>query len=214
MNRASSTAPAFFEQAPVAAAGAARPRPGSVPRTAPCESWTLTAEQVERWLKRARTGEDLVYAHGPTLIDGAAAALVRRLAATKEAVPWQRRVDDRTRDYLIRRNRVRVVRDMPPEPPRVNAEMLIVLVELQDAAAGRRRCPSDAGIAARTGLDVRQVKYQMEKLRRDRLVETRIVPCKTDAKFRIVKIVATGMETAGPEDVPDGRPIQPNRGRQ
>jgi hypothetical protein len=178
------------------AAPAAAPRANSSRRQQPVESWALPAEQVERWLKSARVGDQLVYARGPSLIGCAAAELVRRLAREGAVYPFPRRFDEQCSDYIVRLLRVRVVTQRTPV---VDPNMLAVLVVIQDAAALGERCPSDAAIAAETGLSADQVKWQLKKLMAARMIEKRIVACTTDPKFRVVRVVATGAETRGPQ---------------
>jgi hypothetical protein len=177
-------------------APAATPRVNSGRRQQPVESWTLPAEQVERWLKSARVGDQLVYARGPSLIGGAAAELVRRLAREGAVYPFPRRFDEDCSDYIVRLLRVRVVTQRPPA---IDQNMLAVLVVIQDAAAGGERCPSDAAIAAETGLTADQVKWQLKKLEAARMIIKRVVAARGDSRFRIVRVVATGAETRGPQ---------------
>lgn len=170
------------------------------PKRPAVESWTLTAEAVERWVKGAQTGEQLVYAHGPNLIDGAVAARVRELAAISEVLPRQRRAADGSLDYFVIRNRVRVVR-----PPRQGPAAIVlgdheraILMKLKEAARTGQRCPSDSALGFAVGLRPDQAKWQLRKLTQKGLIKTRVVTTPTNPKFRIVTIVETGFETAAP----------------
>lgn len=164
------------------------------------ESWTLTGDQVDQWLKRARPGEVLVYAHGPSLIQGAAAARIRALIKSDDVIPLpQRRSADGGFDYRVVRNRVRTVRNAPV---RLDAGMRGVLDLLTEAAAQGRRCPSDADMGARLGGTPDQVKWAVRRLVAGKWIETRIVGTPRNSKFRVVRILSTGAETAlpGPQE--------------
>lgn len=166
-------------------------------RAAPVESWTITEADVDAWLSHARQGDVLVYAHGPSLIQGAAAARIRALIEARDvlALP-QRRVADGGFDYRVVRHRVRVVTERAPV---CDPNMLAVLTELQDDAQRGRRCRSDDELGEATGLSANQVKWQLKKLEAAGMIERRTLHVAGDAKFRVVKVIATGMETRGPE---------------
>lgn len=178
--------------------GGAYARRGS--RTA-VESWTLTVVQVERWLRSARQGDVLAYAHGPTLVQGDAAARIRKLIDSGEVIALpQRRADDGGFDYRVVRNRVRVVK-----PPRAVANDVLgnpaaqaIFDRLQLAVERAERCPSDAALATGAGCTIDQAKWQLKKLAGAGLIATRAVPTQVDPKFRVVTICATGAETALP----------------
>lgn len=157
------------------------------------ECWTVTAADIDAWLKTAQPGEAFVYAHGPQLVQGGAAARVTELTAKGEVTPHHKRASDGGFDFLIRRNRMQVRR-----APVCDPNMLAVLVVLQDAAANRERCPSDAEIGEATGLTADQVKWQLKKLEGAAFIIRRTVRAKADPRFRVVTVVATGASTAGP----------------
>jgi hypothetical protein len=188
-----SSAPAFGfgpsgHSAPIAAAA----------RRTAVESWTVTEGDIDAWLKTARIGETFVYCHGPQLVQGAAAARVRALADAGEVIPHNKRAGDGGLDFFVRRNRVRVVTQRAPV---CDPQMMAVLLVIQDAAQDGRQCPTDVDIAADTDLHVEQVKWALRKLVDAKFIERRTVavPGKGTARFRIVKVIATGMETAGPQ---------------
>jgi hypothetical protein len=164
-------------------------------RPAAVESWTATAADVEAWMKHAAPGDRMVYASGPTLVQGAAAALVRKLADAREVASHNRRNPDGVLEYVIIRNRVRVVTQRAPV---CNPLMMAVLIELQDDAQNHRRCRSDAELGEATGMTADQVKWQLKKLGEAKMIERRIVPTPGDLRFRVVKVLATGAETALP----------------
>jgi DNA-binding MarR family transcriptional regulator len=84
--------------------------------------------------------------------------------------------------------------------PVCTPDMMAVLVELQDDAQNHRRCRSDADLGEATGMTADQVKWQLKKLEARRMIERRTVPKRpATARFRVVKVVATGAETAGPQ---------------
>lgn len=158
------------------------------------ESWTITATDVDAWLRSARPGESLVYAHGPQLVQGGAAARVTELTRTGEVTPHHKRADDGGFDFIIRRNRVQAA----PRPPVCDPVMLSVLCVLQDAAAKGERCPSDAAIGEATDLTADQVKWQLKKLKASGFIACETVRTKADPRFRQVTVIATGAKTAGP----------------
>jgi hypothetical protein len=91
------------------------------------------------------------------------------------------------------------VRVVTQRAPVCDPNMLAVLVVIQDAAANGERCPSDAAIGAETGLTADQVKWQIKKLAAAKIIAKRVVAAPGDSRFRIVKVIATGAETRGPE---------------
>jgi hypothetical protein len=191
------SAPAFFAGAGGDAVGLGFHAPAAGRRSPAVESWTATAADVEAWLKRAKPGDRFVYATGPTLIQGAAAALVRKLRDAGEIASHnQRNRHSNVLEYVAIRNRVRVVTQRPPV---CCPNMMAVLVELQEAAQAGARCPSDSEIGDRAGLTSGQVKWQLEKLEAAKMIERRNVPAPGDSRFRVVKVIATGAETAGPQ---------------
>jgi hypothetical protein len=191
------SAPAFFAGAGGDAGGLGFHAPAAGRRPAAVESWTATAADVEAWMAAAKPGDRFVYATGPTLIQGAAAALVRKLRDAGEIASHnQRNRFSNALEYVAIRNRVRVVTQRAPV---CCPNMMAVLVELQNAAQAGIRCPSDSEIGARTGLTGGQVKWQLEKLEAAKMIERRNVPAPSDSRFRVVKVIATGAETAGPQ---------------
>lgn len=161
------------------------------------ESWTSTAADVDAWLDRAKQGDVLIYAHGPTLIQGAAAARIRKMIDDGDVVALpQRRCADGGFDYRVARNRARLVSQRAPV---CDPTMMRVLLEVQADAAAHRRCRSDAELGQATGLTADQVKWQLKKLEAGKFIARRTVGCRADPKFRVVKVVATGAETAMPE---------------
>jgi hypothetical protein len=194
-----SSAPAFgfASGGPASTRHVGGERPSEQPRrTRPVESWTATEADVLAWLDSARQGDRFIYAHGPSLIQGAAAALVGRLKDTGEIVPHNKRSEDGGFDFIVIRNRVRTV---TARPPVCDPHMMAVLLVAQEAAAAGERCPSDAEIGARTALSADQVKWQLKKLEAGRFIARRFVPTAAEPKFRVVKVIATGAETAGPD---------------
>lgn len=162
------------------------------------ESWTMTADQVDAWLKAASVGDVLRYAHGPSLIQGAAAKRVRDAIDLGEVIPLpQKRCDDGGFDYRVVRNRVRVVRNVPSA---LDAGMRAVLQLLTEAAELGRVAPSDSAMGAALGGTPDQVKWALRKLVAGKWIETRIQASPRNPKFRVVKICATGVQTAGPGD--------------
>lgn len=160
------------------------------------ECWTSTAADVEAWLKTARPGDLFVYAKGPNLIQGAAAALVGHLHRAGEVCPQLRREKTTgSLEYVCIRNRVRV---STRRAPVCDEHMMSVLLAVQSAAEAGQRCPSDADIAGTVDLSPDQVKWQLKKLEDSRFIERRTVRAGGEQRFRIVRVTATGCETAGP----------------
>lgn len=163
----------------------------------PCESWTCTESDLEAWLKNARTGDRFVYARGPSLIQGAAAAKVKALRERGEISSHnQRNRVTGDLEYIVIRNRIRVE---VLRAPVCTPDMMAVLVELQDDAQNHRRCRSDAELADAAGITADQAKWQLKKLEAAKMIERRTVPAPGDPRFRVVRVVATGAETAGPK---------------
>lgn len=161
------------------------------------ESWTLTVEQVEHWYKAARTGEVLVYAHGPSLIPGGAGARVRELIGTREAIPLPLvRAVDGGFDYRVARNRIRLVVDRRDSSLTPLAEA--ILERIEHAAAAGERCPSDSALGRAFNVTTDQAKWALRTLTQSGRIRTRMMPTRTEPRFRIVEVLASGKQTAGP----------------
>lgn len=161
----------------------------------PVECWVVPASDVDAWLNRARPGETFIYCHGPQLVDGAAAARVRALVASGDVIPHNRRADDGGLDFFVRRNRVRKV---VARAPVCDPHMMHVLLIVQSVAEQGERCPSDAQIGEAADISADQVKYALKKLEGAKMIARRTVPVAGDPKFRVIKVLATGAETASP----------------
>ena len=175
---------------------------GSAAKSRPMDCWTLSIASVDRWLKNSQTGDTLIYAHGPTIIDQALAEHMTRLAAAKEVHLHPRRSTDGGLDRVAVRNRVRVAlpsRQRPTAAAALDPAMAALLLKLKHCAREGARCQSDKALGASLGLTADQVKWAMKKLKTAGLIQTRIVATPSDAKFRVVTIVATGFETALPK---------------
>lgn len=169
---------------------------GSPTRRHAVESWTATADDVRAWLKHSHAGDSLVYARGPSLVRGAAAALVGQLIDTGEVRSHNRRAADGGLEFFIVRKAKRpaaIVAAPVFDPP-----MLAVLTVIQSVASMRQRCPSNQAIGEATVLSVGQVKWALEKLERAAAIKVTCAPVPGEPKFRVVEVVATGCRTAGP----------------
>jgi hypothetical protein len=157
------------------------------------ESWTVTAADVDAWLRTAHPGEAFVYAHGPQLVQGGAAGRVAALTQSGDVTPHHKRTADGGFDFIVRR--------CAPRPsaraPVCTADMLSVLVELQDAAMNRRKCPSDADLAHATGVAPGTVKWLVRRLEEGGFIKRQTLRTRS-GPFRQVTVVATGATTAGP----------------
>lgn len=178
-----------------AAFGFAAPPAAVVQSGRASECWTVTADDVDAWLRIAQPGQTFIYCHGPQLVQGGAAARVRDLTAEKSVTPHHKRTADGGFDFFIRRNRPPPVHRAPVCDP----VMIALLVELQDAAQGGRRCPTDAALGHAVGLTAPQVKWWLRKLEDSKFIRRRTVKTAADPRFRIVTIVATGQSTAEPK---------------
>lgn len=176
--------------------GFAAPAAAVVRSGRPSDCWTVTAADVDAWLRIAQPGETFVYCHGPQLVQGGAAARVGQLTRSNDVTPHHKRTDDGGFDFFIRRNRPV---KKAPRAPVCDPPMLAVLCELQQAAQRGERCPSDADLGAATDLNADQVKWHLKKLEDSRFITRRTVRTRTCERFRIVTITATGASTAGPE---------------
>lgn len=158
----------------------------------PAECWTVTAADVDAWLRTAQPGELFVYAHGPQLVQGGAAARVYELAKRGDVTPHNKRAEDGGFAFLIVKNKVKITR-----APVCAPDMLAVLVVLQDAAATGARCPSDSEIADATGIPAGTVKWLLKRLEDGRFIQRQTLRTRA-GPFRQVTVVATGAATAGP----------------
>jgi hypothetical protein len=178
-----------------AAFGFAAPSAAVVRTGRASECWTHTAADVDAWLKIAEAGDTFVYAHGPQLVQGGAAARVGELHRSGDVTPHHKRAGDGGFDFIVRRC---APKKRAPRPPVCDPMMLAVLVELHDAAMNARRCPSDGAIAQAAGLTADQVKWLLRKLEQAKFITRQTVRTKADPRFRVITITATGQSTAGP----------------
>jgi len=169
------------------------------------EDWILTPGELERWVKGARQGERLIYAGGLQLVRGATAELARKLAADEEVTLNQRRAASGGFEYLATRNRIRVAAPRPAQAgPVLDPAMSALMLKLKMIARQGGRCPSDAALGEAIGLSKPQVKWALRKLVAAHQIRTRVVPTAAESKYRIVTIVASGLETLAPPKA--GRP--------
>lgn len=181
------------------------------------ESWTSTLADVEAWLKRAKVGDRLIYAHGPFLVRGAGAEYLFALGQQNVVFLYQKRAADGLTDYCAMRNRVRLIID---RPAKVRTELTPVmnglLMRLKAAARQGQRCPTNIELAEALGTTIEDAKWQMRKLASAGLIRTRLMPAPGEPKFRIVEIVATGHCTAAPGEAraapPHSNPAAPRAG--
>lgn len=176
-------------------------RSANAPHASAIESWTLTLAAVEAWLADAKQGDTLTYAHGPTLVRGAAAEHLRRLESDGEVVLCQKR-SGAGFDYRAIRNRVRVVtqRSERLAPAGLLTPLMRDLLVLIEAAARQgKRCPSNSDLAKGLGVPEEGAKWHLRKLASAGIIRTRIVPAPGEPKFRIVEIVGSGLQTASPD---------------
>lgn len=171
------------------------------------ESWTSTLADVEAWLSRAGVGDRLIYAHGPYLVRGAGAEYLFALGQQNVVFLYQKRAPDGLTDYCAMRNRVRTVsrrsggavdRENGRQAAAISPLMNGLLMQLKAAARQGQRCPPNSELAEALGTTIEDAKWQMRKLASAGLIRTRLMPAPGEPKFRIVEIVATGVETAGP----------------
>ncbi|HVL30087.1 MAG TPA: hypothetical protein VM326_05155 [Sphingomicrobium sp.] len=177
-------------------------RASDPPRRRRSESYGITLERLSEWLRSSRPGDRLTYAHGPYLVDTELAARVRGLIDGEEVHHRRYRADDGAFDYVIIRNRVRVA--LPPRPRRelpidLDPVMSGLFLRLKATARRGERCESDSALASALGVSRDQLAHRPLRLVAAGLVASRIVPASGDPKYRVVTIVATGRETAGPE---------------
>jgi hypothetical protein len=160
--------------------------------------WILPVVQVAAWFNRASAGERLIYAHGPTLVQGETSAYVRDLALAGKADPVQPRSPLGGFDYVIQK------RSSPIEPPRGRREPQDEATEtiyraFASAAQQRARAPSNTELARRAGLATReQAAWRVKQLVQGERIRLASVTVGPDAGWRVVTIVATGRQTKLP----------------
>lgn len=164
----------------------------------------LSVAEVQAWMKTAQCGDRLRYAQGRQLVRGETARLMRTLQDSGEVKLFQpRSASGDGFDYLAIRNRVKVETQRPA--PRVQAGPVLdettsaIFLMLKTAARLRYRCPSDGDMAKQFGKSRNQVGWSIRKLVDLKLIEKRIEPTPVDSKFRVVRIIQSGHETAGPK---------------
>lgn len=170
-------------------------KPAAAARADATESWILPVAQVNAWHRAAKPGERLIYAKGPQLLHGETTLRLRQLAECDAVHLFHRRSQDQAGfDYIAQRREDRVIKQQAPDP-----QMMAVLLTFKSVAIAGGRCPTDAELAEAMGLAVSQVQWLIAKLKKARLITTRLVPSLDTPRFRIVTIVSTGQETAGPK---------------
>lgn len=179
------------------AGGSAAMNLASVP-----DSWCRSIPAIDAWLADSKPGDQIVYNHASFMLDPELAKHMRKLEGRGEVCLNQRRASDGAIDYVATRNRVRVT-TLPKQPSKPSAveldpEMSALFLRLKACARGRERCPSDTVLGQPLGLSPHQVQWAMKKLKAAGLIRTRLVPTASDPKYRVVTIVATGLETALP----------------
>jgi DNA-binding HxlR family transcriptional regulator len=189
--------PGGIQPAAQAPFGFAAPAAAVVRSGRAAECWTVTAADVDAWLEIAMPGERFVYAHGPQLVQGGAAGRVGELARAGDVTPHNRRTDDGGFDFFV----LRTSRARTPinREPVCTPHMVSVLVAVQEDAQLKRRCRSDSEIGAAVGITADQVKWQLRKLEEAKFIVRTTVPTRSDSKFRVITVTATGQSTAGPE---------------
>lgn len=184
------------------AQGAARPAaPPLVVVSSPID-WILTPTEVAAWLARARPGARLIYGRGGHMIQGATQQLLRRAAEAGGVFLFQpRSADGQGFDFLcVKRSSGPALAPSPKARPSAgDLAQRTIYRRLKRAAAGDERCPTDAQLAALTGLRVPQVKWRLALLVQAGKIARRVVPTPTDPNFRVIAILSTGRETAAPQ---------------
>lgn len=167
----------------------------------------LGAEEVTTWLATAATGARLVYGRGSCMIQGRTQAMLRQAADAGQVMLFQPRSDHPGKfDFLAIK---RAGAPKLPASPRVqlvtDRAMAVIYRRLKSAALRGERCPTDQTFASLTGLNVPQVKWRVRKLVQLGKIQTRTVPGTDVALHRVVTIVSSGRETAGPACAIGGR---------
>lgn len=164
------------------------------------ETLYASPAELEAWFARARPGERRTYALGPVLDRGnAAVQLVRRWQAAGQVTFTEQLGANRVRYRLIERTRPE------PAPPGAStrrsrrqldeAEALIAAIE--DAARGKRPCPSNAELGLAIGASRDRAKYLLRQL----VAAGRLAVWSLHSggeTVRVVGITATGQTTALP----------------
>lgn len=164
----------------------------------------IAAADLEAWLAGAATGDEIVYATGPTLpLESETVLLSRALIAEGVVTPFQRRnAATRGLEYVLRK---RVADPNPPAPvrhvpPRGDDDLdARVLREISRAANMGLVCPSNMELARACGLfgrggqpDADAASYRFRKLIAAGAIRSEDMG---PNKRRIVTIVASGQKT-------------------
>lgn len=165
--------------------------------------WVLPPAEVEAWMKRAQCGDRLRYGQGRQLVRGETSKLMRTLAASGDVHLFQpRSATGDGFDFLAVRNRVKI--EVPPKPPRGQVGPVLdpvtnaLFLKLKSVARTGERCPSDAALAKALGVTRNQIGWSLRKLVDLKLIDKRIEATPKDPKFRVVRIIDSGRETAVP----------------
>ena len=162
--------------------------------------WALPVAVVERWIELAGPGERLVYARGARLPRSEGVNAVDRLRLEGQVILNQRRCGPADFEYLA----TRTVESRAAPKPRVPTPLLDhhgedhgddatsrTFALLARCANFKRPCPSNGEIARLLGLAPGSVSYQLDKLKKARLIAVQTDPMGR----RSVTIVATGKRT-------------------
>lgn len=168
-------------------------------------AWALTGTAVDKWLARAKAGDELVYARGPRLLlsdgvrrlqeqfdAGAVTFKTRRIAADDVAYIAERLAGAARPNEALRLAR--------PAPPAEDAdEVAMLMAILRRRAARNQSCPTNRELGAEIGelldqppLSADRVSYLLRK-------QVSLGKLRVDALgkgVRIVTLTATGQRTA------------------
>lgn len=162
-------------------------------------AWMMPAADVAAWLQSAKAGARLIYGRGPQMVQGATQQLLAGQARDGAVLLFQPRSSVPGQfDFMVIK---RLAAPALPARRRVqdasDPKLRAIYRRLQSAAARHARCPTDIMLAAEFGLTVGQVKWRLRQLAEAKRIRSEVV---TDQwrRVRVVTIMATGDQTAGP----------------
>ena len=174
-----------------------------------CESWILPVGEVDRWAKAAGAGARLIYAKGPTLLQGETSARVRRYSDSKQLMLFQRRAADcsgfeflaiRTAEPIGRSaGAAELASTRRAEASRFDEPTDLILRELRRSASFQQRCKTNAELARQAGLSTpQQASWRIAKLVEAGLIRIQTEASGPHAGWRVVTICQSGKRTAAP----------------
>jgi hypothetical protein len=160
-------------------------------------SWVRPRGDVERWMRTAKAGEKLLYAHGPDPARGETFSYVAALYRSGLVELVQpRSADRRGFDFIVQKRRAEAPGAAAGAAEEADPATDRILRALKRAANFGRKCPTDLELARIAGLSTRnQASWRVRELARIGKIKVDTIETGPDARWRTVTIVETMKQT-------------------